>query len=216
MQFIHQIINFILHIDVHLAEIMANYGTLTYCILFLIVFCETGLVVTPFLPGDSLLFAAGALVASTNVLNIWLLAAIVWIAAILGNISNYYIGKYVGPKIFEQQKIKLINKDYLIKTQQFYEKHGGKAIIISRFLPIFRTFVPFVAGIGNMNATRFMIYNVLGATFWAIPFTFTGYLFGEIPFVKNNFSLVVLAIIGVTALPALIEFGRQIIKKNKN
>jgi membrane-associated protein len=212
MQFIF---DFILHIDEHLVDLMNQYGTLIYVILFLIVFCETGLVVTPFLPGDSLLFAAGALAAAGN-MNVGVLIIIFLAAAILGNTSNFLIGRYIGPRLFEQGKFKFINRDYLLRTQAFYAKHGGKAIIISRFIPIFRTFVPFVAGIGKMDTAKFSLYNISSGFLWVVPVTLAGYFFGNIPLVKNNFSLVVLLIIGISVLPAIIAAIREAMRKRKN
>lgn len=203
MEFLQQIIDFVLHIDKHLTEIIANYGTLTYAILFLIIFAETGFVVTPFLPGDSLLFAVGAL-AAQGALNVWLFIVLVLIAAFTGNMVNYYIGRQMSARILTQGKLRFIKREYLTKTQDFYVKHGAKAVVIGRFLPIFRTFVPFVAGIGMMDVGKFTFYNLLGAVLWVIPFTLAGFWFGNIPFVKENFTLVVLAIIGVTILPAII------------
>ncbi|HRI28996.1 MAG TPA: DedA family protein [Chitinophagales bacterium] len=203
MEFLQQIIDFVLHIDKHLTEIIAQYGTLTYAILFLIIFAETGFVVTPFLPGDSLLFAVGAL-AAQGALNVWLFIVLVLIAAFTGNMVNYYIGRQMSARILTQGKLRFIKREYLTKTQDFYVKHGAKAVVIGRFLPIFRTFVPFVAGIGMMEAGKFTFYNLLGAVLWVIPFTLAGFWFGNIPFVKENFTLVVLAIIGVTILPAII------------
>lgn len=196
-----KLIDYVLHIDVHLIEIVNNYGNLTYLILFLIVFCETGLVVTPFLPGDSLFFAAGAICASSD-LNIWITMAVCLVAAIVGNTVNYSIGRYLGPKMY-QTNSRWIKKEYLDKTHAFYEKHGAKAIVLCRFLPIFRTFVPFVAGIAGMNAFVHFIYNVIGAVLWVGLFVMGGYLFGNIPAVKNNFSLVIIIILVVTVLPAV-------------
>lgn len=208
------IVDFILHIDEHLVELVNQYGTLIYVILFLIIFCETGLVVTPFLPGDSLLFAAGALAAAGN-MNVWVLIIIFLAAAILGNMSNFLIGKYIGPRLFEQGRIKLINQEYLLRTQAFYAKHGGKAIVISRFLPIFRTFVPFVAGVGKMDTAKFSLYNISSGFLWVIPITLLGYFFGNIQIVKENFSLVVLLIIGISLLPAIIGAIREVLRKRK-
>ncbi|OWY22502.1 DedA family protein [Sphingobacteriales bacterium UPWRP_1] len=202
MEFIQQLIDFVLHIDKHLLEIINQYGTLTYFILFAIVFAETGFVVTPFLPGDSLLFAIGALAAG-GALNVWFIMGLLIVAAFTGNMVNFYIGRYIGPKIFGYNNIRFIKREYLVKTQEFYAKHGAKAVVIGRFLPIFRTFVPFVAGIGNMSYSKFIFYNLLSAVLWVAPFTLAGYWFGNIPFVKNNFTLVVLGIIFITILPAL-------------
>ncbi|MBK6544041.1 MAG: DedA family protein [Saprospiraceae bacterium] len=202
MDWINQIIDFILHIDSHLIELVENYGIYIYIILFLILFCETGLVIAPFLPGDSLLFAAGALATSGN-MNLTLLCFICLLGAILGNQLNFTIGKYFGPKIFEKDR-KYIKKEYLHKTQAFYNKHGGKALIIGRYLPFIRTFVPFVAGIGQMDSYKFTFYNFLGAFLWIIPVVGIGYLFGNIPAVKENFSIVILGILIVSILPMII------------
>lgn len=206
MDVIKGIIDFILHIDAHLLELTNTYGIWIYVILFVIVFCETGLVVTPFLPGDSLLFATGAIIALPgSELNLFLMAIVIMVAAILGDATNYYIGKTVGVKIFSI-KSRFIKKEYLDKTHVFYEKHGGKTIIYARFIPIIRTFAPFVAGIGTMNYSRFFTFNVVGAILWVVLFLGAGYLFGNISFIKNNFSLVILTIIVVSLLPILFEY----------
>ncbi|QQS27585.1 MAG: DedA family protein [Sphingobacteriales bacterium] len=202
MEFIQYLIDFVLHIDQHLESIIDQYGTLTYIILFLIIFAETGFVITPFLPGDSLLFAVGA-IAAMGAINVWLVLILVLIAAFLGNMVNYSIGRQMSERIFTAEKIRFIKKEYLIKTQEFYVKHGAKAVVIGRFLPIFRTFVPFVAGIGLMDFRKFTYYNLLGAVLWVVPFTLGGYWFGRLPFVKENFTLVVLGIIGITIVPAI-------------
>ncbi len=202
MEFIRQIIDFILHIDQHLVELTTQYGGYIYGILFIILFTETGLVVTAILPGDSLLFAAGALCSSGN-LNLINTMLFMMIGAILGNQLNFYIGRWVGPRL-QNLHTKWINKEYIERTQRFYDKHGGKALVIGRFLPIIRTFVPLVAGIGNMNAGRFVFYNIIGAVLWIIPLTLLGYLFGNIPFVKNNFTMVILIIIVISAMPLYI------------
>lgn len=203
------LVDFILHIDTHLSEIIANYGTLTYLILFAIIFSETGFVVTPFLPGDSLLFAAGALAGNpANGLNIYLMALLLIIAAISGNQVNYAVGRYLGPRVFNL-KSRWIKREYLMRTQAFYEKHGGKTIVYTRFAPILRTFAPFVAGVGSMNAARFTGYNVLGGVLWVVLFLFAGYWFGSTEFVRNNFSSIVIAIILVSLIPALVEFIRH-------
>ncbi|MCO6460603.1 MAG: DedA family protein [Saprospiraceae bacterium] len=199
-----KIIDFILHIDTHLLEIANNYGTATYIILFLVVFCETGLVVTPFLPGDSLFFAAGAICATSG-LNIFLTIAVCLAGAIIGNTVNYEIGRRLGPSIFKKDS-KFIKKEHLEKTQEFYHKHGTKAIVLSRFLPIFRTFVPFVAGVAGMNPMKHFVYNVLGAVLWVLIFVLAGYFFGKIKFVQENFSLVIIGILVVTILPGIIAF----------
>lgn len=202
MELLSHFIDFVLHLDKHLVEMVQQYGTLTYGILFFIIFAETGFVVTPFLPGDSLLFAAGAVCKSGN-LNVFLLMGLLIGAGILGNTVNYLIGSYLGPAVLEKEKVPFIKKEHLVKTHEFYEKHGAKAIIFSRFLPIFRTFVPFIAGIGQMDWKKYMLYNVVGSILWVIPFTVAGYLFGQIPVVQKNFSLIIVAILVVTALPAI-------------
>jgi membrane-associated protein len=203
MESIQFILDFILHIDKHLTEIISQYGTLTYLILFLIIFSETGFVVTPFLPGDSLLFAAGALAANeANGLNIHLMAGLLFAAAFLGNMLNYSIGRFIGPKVFEKD-YRFIRKDYLLRTHQFFEKHGGKTVIITRFAPILRTFAPFVAGVGYMTYSRFILFNLIGGLLWVLAFLYAGYFFGNVPLVKNNFSTVVIAIIVISLLPAV-------------
>lgn len=209
MSIIAQLIDFILHIDKHLIEIIQNYGVWTYFILFFIIFCETGLVVTPFLPGDSLLFVIGAL-GATDTLDFKLSIILLIIAAIGGNTLNYFIGKTIGNKILENSRIRIINrivkKEYIDKTHEFYNRHGGKAVLLSRFLPILRTFAPFVAGIGEMNFAKFTLYNSAGAIAWVFTFMFGGYFFGNIPAVKNNFTYVVFGIIIVSMLPAIITW----------
>lgn len=194
--------DFIMHIDHHLVALSAQYGTYMYLILFLIIFVETGLVVTPFLPGDSLLFAAGML-AATGAFDIFYLLVLLILSAFLGNFVNFHIGRYIGPKVFDDTRFRFINKDYLLKTQQYFDKHGVMTVILSRFLPIFRTFVPFVAGIARMNYTRFMFHTFIGGLAWVTLFLLAGYFFGNIPLIKNNFSKVVLGIIAVSALPAV-------------
>ncbi len=201
MELIKSLIDFILHIDKHLFEIVTTYQSSTYLILFLIVFCETGLVVTPFLPGDSLLFAAGT-ICGLGLLNPLLLILLLFIAVFLGDNSNYFIGKKIGPKAFEGN-IKFLKQEYLTKTQDFYAKHGGKTVIMARFVPIIRTFAPFVAGIGSMTYKRFLSYSILGSILWINIFIWAGYLLGSNEFVKNNFSLVTLAIIFVSVLPVI-------------
>lgn len=197
--------DFILNIDKHLELIIQQYGFWVYLLIFIIIFCETGLVVTPFLPGDSLLFALGTL-AATGSLNLPLTYGIICAGAILGNIVNYQIGYFVGPKIFYKENVRFLNKEHLNRTRLFYERHGGKTVVISRFLPIFRTFAPFVAGIGRMNYIRFTFFNIIGCIAWVTTFLVGGYYFGNIPVIKNNFALVIIAIIIISALPALIEF----------
>ncbi|NTU74943.1 MAG: DedA family protein [Anaerolineaceae bacterium] len=208
MEWITFIIDFILHIDKHLATIIASAQSWTYIILFVIIFIETGLVVTPFLPGDSLLFASGALAASTGQLNIMLLFVIMAVAAILGDTANYWIGHKIGPKAFTSNS-RFLKREYLDRTHAFYEKHGGKTIFFARFIPIIRTFAPFVAGIGEMTYGHFITYNVVGGIVWTGLFLFAGYFFGKIPFVENNFSLVVIAIILISVLPAVVEIIRN-------
>lgn len=201
------LIDFILNIDVHLGQLIEEFGIITYLIIFLIVFCETGLVVTPFLPGDSLLFAAGAFAAKGN-LSVGVLLLILWIASILGDTVNYHIGKYLGPKVFERN-YRFIKQDYLEHTKTFYAKYGNKTIVMSRFLPILRTFAPFVAGVGSMNYVKFMSYNVIGGLLWVLTFVLGGYFFGNIPWVQENFSLVILGIILASLVLAAAEFLRH-------
>lgn len=213
MEFLKKLIDIVLHMSKHLEELVAQFGPWLYVILFLIIFCETGLVVTPFLPGDSLLFAVGALAAITPQpgafgLNIWVLLIILIIAAILGDSVNYWIGKMFGNKL-PQKFPRLIKPQHIQKTHDFYERYGGKTIIIARFVPIVRTFAPFVAGIGKMTYSRFMVFNVSGALLWIGLLLPAGYFFGNLPWVKKNFSVVVLAIIILSILPAVIEFLRE-------
>ena len=204
------IIDFVLHIDVHLAELIAQYGVWIYAILFLIIFCETGLVVTPFLPGDSLLFVAGTLAAiGTNHINVHLMVFLLITAAILGDTVNYAIGKFFGEKLFSNPDSKIFKRSYLEKTHQFYEKHGGKTIILARFVPIVRTFAPFVAGMGSMNYRYFASYNVIGGIVWVGLFMYAGYFFGELEFVKKNLSVLIVVIIFVSILPGVIEIWRN-------
>ena len=209
MELIQQLLDFILHIDKHLIEIVQEYQTWTYLILFLIIFAETGFVVTPFLPGDSLLFAAGAIIANPDSgLNILLMCILLIIAAILGDLVNYHIGNFIGPLAFSG-KYKLLKKEYLDKTQSFYEKHGGKTIIYARFVPIIRTFAPFVAGIGTMSYLKFATYNVSGGILWVTSFLFIGYFFGGLPVIKDNFTYVIFGIIILSILPPVIEVIRE-------
>lgn len=210
MEFIRFVIDFILHIDVHLAELVAQYGVWVYGILFLILFCETGLVVTPFLPGDSLLFVAGALASlPSNDINVHIMVALMVTAAILGDAINYTIGRVFGEKLFSNPDSKIFRRSYLDKTHQFYEKHGGKAIILARFVPIIRTFAPFVAGMGKMSYRHFVAYNVIGALVWVLLFTYAGYWFGNMPFVQDNLKLLIVAIIVVSILPGVFEVWRH-------
>lgn len=204
-------IDFILHLDVHLGQIIADYGGVTYAILFLIIFIETGLVIMPFLPGDSLLFAAGAF-AALGSLNITALILLLILAAILGDTTNYWIGHFFGEKLIANPKIP-IKKEHLEKTQVFFEKHGGKTIILARFVPIVRTFAPFVAGIGKMHYSRFISFNVIGGIAWVLTFSLGGYFFGNIPAVKHNFSLVIFGIILVSVAPMLWHALKSKIKK---
>ncbi|MDK4563919.1 DedA family protein [Kingella kingae] len=200
------IIDFILHIDQHLVALTAQYGAWLYAILFWIVFCETGLVVTPFLPGDSLLFAAGAVAAALQGnLNVHAVVGVLLIAAILGDAVNFAIGKYFGAKLFANPNSKIFKQEYLHKTHAFYEKYGGKTIILARFVPIVRTFAPFVAGMGDMNYSKFIRYNIIGALAWVLSLTYLGYLFGNLPMVKDNFGKVVIGIIVVSVLPMVFE-----------
>jgi membrane-associated protein len=208
MDTIQQLISFVLHVDEHLRDFIIQYGAFTYAILFAVIFCETGLVVTPFLPGDSLLFAAGALSASLDtggVLNPFALFVILSIAAILGDTVNYMIGHFIGAKLLERN-IPFLKKEYIDRTYEFYEKYGGKTIILARFVPIVRTFAPFVAGVGNMNYRRFITFNVVGGLVWVAIFVFLGYLFGNVPFVKQNFEIVTLGIVFVSVLPMIYEY----------
>jgi membrane-associated protein len=214
MALIYWFVDFFLHLDRHLAEVIQSYGVWTYGLLFLIVFLETGLVVTPFLPGDSLLFAAGSFAAieatgGGSVLNLGLLFVLLSAAAILGDTANYAIGHYVGPKVFHYPKSRFFNPEHLRRTHVFYERYGGKTIIIARFVPIVRTFAPFVAGIGAMSYLRFLTYNVVGGLAWVAVCLFSGYFFGNLPFVRKNFSLVILAIIVISVLPAVFEYLRH-------
>lgn len=202
------IISFILHIDQHLLDFIHQYGRWIYAILFLIIFVETGLVIMPFLPGDSLLLAAGALAASTGVMEPIPLIVLLSIAAILGDTVNYHVGKYIGPRVFEMDS-RLIKKEHLLKTHEFFQKHGGKTIIFARFLPFFRTFAPFIAGAGDMNYKQFLFFNVVGALLWISSLVTLGYLFGNIPFIKDNFSHVILGIIILSILPAVFEYFRN-------
>lgn len=207
MELIATFIDLFIHLDEHLNVIIQNYGSWTYAILFLIVFMETGLVITPFLPGDSLLFAAGTF-AGLGSLNVFLLFVLLSVAAIIGDTVNYWIGHYIGPRAFSGE-IRFLKKEYLDRTHEFYERHGGKTIILARFVPIVRTFAPFVAGIGAMSYGKFITYNVVGGLLWVSIFTFLGYYFGNLTFVQNNFSLVVLAIILISVLPGVYEFWKE-------
>jgi len=215
MDLVLKLIDFILHLDKYLSAIVQTYGAWTYAILFLIIFCETGLVVTPFLPGDSILFAAGTF-AALGSMNVFWLFILLAMAAIIGDTINYWIGHFIGPKIFARENVLFLNKKYLEHTRQFYEKHGGKTIIIARFIPIIRTFAPFVAGIGRMNYWRFISYNIIGGITWPALFVFGGYYFGNISIVKENFTLVIIAIMSTSFIPPLIELLRNYFKKSEN
>jgi membrane-associated protein len=213
MEFIRYLIDFVLHIDKHLLEIVSNYQTWTYLILFLIVFMETGLVVTPFLPGDSLLFAAGTIAAMPGEpLQMMPLIILLICAAFSGDNTNYFIGRFLGHKVYEKN-YRLIRREYLDKTHAFYEKHGGKTLVIARFMPIIRTFAPFVAGVGSMTYLRFISFSIIGNVLWVILFTMGGYFFGNIPFIKNNFTIAILAIIFISLLPMIIAFVQNIFRK---
>lgn len=208
MELIHTFVDVILHLDKHLDAIIRDFGNWTYVIFFAVIFMETGLVVTPFLPGDSLLFAVGAF-AAIGSLDVRLLLALLIVAAIAGDTVNYWAGFFVGPKVFNKEKSLLLNKEHLHRTHRFYERYGGKTIILARFVPIIRTFAPFVAGIGSMNYRTFIVYNVTGGSGWVALFVLGGYFFGNIPIVKNNFSVVIFAIIFISILPGVIEFLRH-------
>lgn len=207
MEFIGYLIDLVIHLDEHLSVIIQTYGTWTYLLLFLIIFLETGLVVTPFLPGDSLLFAAGSF-AALGSLDAVLLFALLGFAAILGDTVNYWIGHAIGPRAFTGN-IRFLKKEYLDRTHEFYERHGGKTIILARFIPIIRTFAPFVAGVGAMTYSRFIAFNVFGGLLWVALFVFGGFFFGNLTVVKDNFTLVILAIILISVLPGVIEFFRE-------
>ncbi len=211
MELLNSLIEIVLHLDKHLDLIIRNYGMWTYAIFFFIIFLETGFVVTPFLPGDSLLFAIGSF-AALGSLDVRLSIISLSIAAIAGDTVNYWIGNFAGPKVFSKKKSRFLNKEYLYRTHLFYEKYGGKTIVLARFIPIIRTFAPFVAGIGTMAYGHFIVYNIAGGIAWVMIFVFGGYFFGNIPFVKANFSLVIFAIIFISVLPGVIEFIRSRIK----
>lgn len=209
MELIKTLLDLVLHLDQHLGELVKQYQSWTYGILFLIIFCETGLVVTPFLPGDSLLFAVGALAASPEsrgALNVNLVVVLLSLAAIVGDSVNYWIGRTVGPRVFSSENSRWFNRRHLDRTHAFYEKYGGKTLIFARFMPIVRTFAPFVAGIGKMSYARFLLFSVSGGILWISLLTYAGYFFGEIPIVKRNFSLVIVAVIAISLMPAVIEF----------
>ena len=212
MDLLALILDFILHVDVHLQSLMNNYGLWVYAILFLIIFCETGLVVTPFLPGDSLLFAAGALTVG-SALDVNLLAGALIVAAVLGNITNYTIGHFFGERLFQNPNSRVFRRDHLDKTHAFFAKHGGKTIIMTRFLPIVRTFAPFVAGMGAMTYKRFMAFNFIGGFLWVVSFVYAGHFFGNLPVVRKNFTMLIIGIIVISLLPLLIEGIRHRLKR---
>ena len=213
MEFITDLIELFLHIDEYLAEIISQYGVWTYALLFLIIFVETGLVIMPFLPGDSLLFAAGSF-AALGVLNPWILVILLCIAAILGDTVNYWIGHYIGPKAFSGN-IRFLKKEYMDQTHAFFEKHGGKTIILARFVPIVRTFAPFVAGVGAMTYKKFILYNVVGGILWVNIFVWLGYFFGTLPFVQENFEIAIIAIVLISVLPMIYEYIKAKLEARK-
>ena len=214
LDLIHQFFDFILHLDKYLEDIVREYELMTYLILALIIFCETGLVVTPILPGDSLLFAAGLITAKTGILNIWLLIPLLFMAAILGDTTNYFFGRYLGNRVLTRDYW-FLKRKYIDQTQEFYEKYGGRTLVIARFVPIVRTFAPFVAGVGNMAYQRFIGYCVAGGILWVSALTLAGYYFGQIPFVKNNFELVIFGIIGISLLPIVVEVIKAKLRSRK-
>lgn len=208
------LLDFILHIDQYMIQLVSEYHAWTYAILFLIIFCETGLVVTPFLPGDSMLFVAGAIAAQPNMpIDIHILAIILFIAAVLGDSCNYMIGHLFGQKLFNNPNSKIFKQSYLSKTHEFYKKYGGKTIILARFVPIVRTFAPFVAGMGKMHYYYFMVYNLVGGALWVLLFCYAGYFFGDLPFVQQNLKLLIVAIIFISILPAVVEVIRARLKR---
>jgi membrane-associated protein len=209
---LYQGLDFMRHLDEHLQRLVSDYQTFAYVILALIIFCETGLVVTPFLPGDSLLFAAGAVAAGGSALNVWLLIPILIAAAILGDNTNYFFGKYLGQRVF-QRDYWFLKREYITRTEQFYEKYGGRTLVMARFVPIVRTFAPFVAGVGNMTYRKFIGYCFGGGILWVVSMTLAGYFFGQIPIVKNNFEIVVVGIIGFSILPMVIELIKAKMRK---
>ncbi len=214
MEFLQQLLDIFLHVDDYLEQIVAYMGIWTYVLLFLVIFAETGLVVTPFLPGDSLLFAAGAVAAIAPELNVWVLLIVLSVAAILGDTVNYWIGHWVGPRAFSG-KVRFLKQEHLERTHAFFEKYGGKAIILARFVPIVRTFAPFVAGIGAMTYSKFILYNVIGGLLWVFLFTLLGYFFGQQPFVQANFEFVVIAIILISLVPMVWEFTAEKLRSRK-
>jgi len=208
MEMILKFFDILLHLDKYINVVIQDYGQWTYLILFIIIFCETGLVVTPFLPGDSLLFVAGAFAALGSLNLVWVLA-LLSAAAILGDTINYWVGNFIGPKVFQMENSRIFKKEYLDRTHQFYEKYGPITIVIGRFVPIIRTFAPFLAGVGSMTYGKFLTYNVVGGILWIFSFTLGGYFFGNLPFVKKNFTFVIFAIIVISVMPTVIEYFRQ-------
>jgi len=208
MTILQQFIDIILHLDIHLASLAAEYGVWLYGILFLVIFCETGLVVTPFLPGDSLLFAAGSLCAISE-LSVYVVVPLLIAAAVIGDSTNYWIGRGFGLQLFKNKDSRIFKQKYLDQTEQFYQKHGVKTVVLARFMPIIRTFAPFVAGIGRMNYQRFLSFSVLGSILWIGSFTFGGFFFGNIPFFKKNFTLVIVAIMVISLMPGIISYVQQ-------
>jgi membrane-associated protein len=216
MELVMEFVNMILHIDQHLAQWMQLYGAGIYLVVFLIVFAETGLVVTPFLPGDSLLFALGALTAIDGGLQYWVLVALLFVATLLGDNTNFFIGRTLGPKVFNNKNSKIFNPKHLTSTHQFFAKHGPKAVIMARFVPIFRTFAPFVAGIGKMAYSKFISFSFIGSFLWIFIFLSAGHFFGNMPVVKKNFTLVIFAVIGVSVLPILFEMYKTKFSKHSS
>jgi membrane-associated protein len=213
MELILKLVDIFLHLDEYLGAVIQDYGTLTYLLLFVVIFMETGLVVTPFLPGDSLIFAAGTF-AGLGSLNPFVIFGLLSFAAILGDTVNYWIGHYIGPRAFSGN-IRFLKKEYLDRTHAFYEKHGGKTIILARFIPIIRTFAPFIAGVGAMTYGKFITYNIIGGLAWVAIFTFMGYFFGNLEVVQQNFSLVIMAIILISVMPAVVEFVKEKLRQRK-
>ena len=212
MEILLQFWDIIAHIDRHLAALLQEYGVWIYALLFVIIFCETGLVVTPFLPGDSLLFVAGTLWAVSD-MNVHLLVVLLVIAAILGDAVNYSVGRYLGPRAFQWEDSRFFNRRALLRTHEFYERYGGKTIVIARFVPFIRTFAPFVAGIGTMTYSKFAFYNVSGALLWVVSLTYAGYFFGNIPVIRNNLTVVIFGIIGLSLLPIVVEFYKMKVRR---